>query len=809
MSLKSTASLCFLALSLLWSCQEPEKFVTEKPDETRFTKITLIEKLDEPMEIEVLADGRIIFIERKGKIRMFEPSSGSAKDIGFIDVFYESEDGLLGLAKDPGFEKNQWIYLYYSPVGDNHINRLSRFTLLNDMVDMESEKIMLEIPQFRGCCHSGGSIEFDSQGNLYLSLGDDTTPFESDNYNPIDERPGRPKNVDAQRSSSNTNDLRGAILRISPQDDGSYTIPKGNLFPEGTPNTRPEIYVMGNRNPFRISIDQMNGNLYWGEVGPDAHVDSLQRGPRGYDEINQAKEAGFFGWPYLIADNKPYWHYDFEKQESNYEYDPAKPVNHSPNNTGLTELPPAQPAFIWYPYADSEEFPELRDGGRNAMAGPVYYPDLFPKSEVKFPRYYEGKLFIYDWMRSWIFTVTMDENHDFVSMEEFMPSTVFNKPMDMQFGLDGSLYVLEYGTYWSAQNDDSGIYRIEFNAGNRKPVAKANANKTQGAAPMEVMFSGSESYDFDENDSLAYEWDFYGNGTAISKEKNPIFNYDKPGIYKAVLTVRDTEGLESTSEIEIKVGNEPPVISVDWEGNRSFYWGNPIRSYSVKVNDKEDGSIGQGIDADDVQIAFNYLAEGFDRIESGMGHQQENPLQVIGMNLTAKSGCNACHAVDNASVGPSYTEISEKYANQSDAKPYLLQKVTNGGSGVWGERLMPGHGHLEENTISQMVDYIISLSPENRPANGQNLPIEGDVKFDKHRSGDNQGTYLFTVSYRDNGANGIDPIFRRKQLVLRSPQMAAADANEFKGAAKANYQDSRLVKFTEDHSFIKFESIDL
>lgn len=798
----------FIAL-LFWACQEPERFVTEKPEETRFTKITLIEKLDEPMEIEVLADGRVLFIERKGKIRMFEPETGTAKDIGFIDVFYESEDGLLGLAKDPDFEKNQWIYLYYSPVGDNHINRLSRFTLLNDQVDMESEKIMLEIPQFRGCCHSGGSIEFDSEGNLYLSLGDDSTPFESDNYNPIDERTGRPENVDAQRSSANSNDLRGAILRITPQADGTYTIPKGNLFPEGTPKTRPEIYVMGNRNPFRISVDPMNGNLYWGEVGPDAHQDSLGRGPRGYDEINQAKGPGFFGWPYLIADNRPYWHYDFEKQESNYEYDAKKPVNYSPNNTGLNELPPAQPAFIWYPYAVSDTFPQLREGGRNAMAGPIYYPDLFPKTEVKFPRYYEGKLFIYDWMRNWIFTVTMDENHNLVSMEEFMPSTVFDKPMDMQFGPDGSLYVLEYGTYWSAQNDDSGIYKIEFSAGNRKPIAKANADKTQGAAPMNVQFSASESFDFDENYVLTYEWDFYGDGSMTSAEEKPLFTYEKPGIYHASLKVRDLEGLEASASIEIRVGNEPPQIAVEWPENRSFYWDNAQVSYEVSVRDKEDGILGKGIDEESVQVNFMYLPEGFDRVEASEGHQQEDPVQVIGMNLTAKSGCNACHALSEASVGPSYKEVAEMYEDKADGSVYLKEKITNGGSGVWGERLMPAHAHLEEGVIVQMVDYVLSLSPNAQGKKGKSMPLKGKLDFDAHSKQEANGTYIFTASYRDKGANEIEPIFRRQQLVLRNALMLAANADEFQGAAKANHQNSRLVKFTEDNSFIMFENIDL
>src|SRR5690606_9055094 len=97
------------------------------------------------------------------------------------------------------------------------------------------------------------------------STGDNTSPFESDGFSPSDERPGRSA-FDAQKSSSNTNDLRGKILRIKINPDGTYDIPEGNLFPPGEEKTRPEIYVMGNRNPYRISVDSRTGYLYWGEV---------------------------------------------------------------------------------------------------------------------------------------------------------------------------------------------------------------------------------------------------------------------------------------------------------------------------------------------------------------------------------------------------------------------------------------------------------------------------------------------------------------------------------------------------------------
>jgi glucose/arabinose dehydrogenase len=447
------------------------------PDESQFTKTDLVTgTFFEPTELSVLPNLDVLVVQRRGEILLYNNTSKKIKQAGFLNVYWKtntpgvnSEEGLLGVKADPDFAKNHFVYMFYS-APDSPVNRLSRFTLENDTILNSSEKVILEFYEQRDiCCHTGGSIAFGPNKTLFVSTGDNTTPFDepkqkyvSHGYAPLDDRPGHLQ-YDERRATANTNDLRGKILRIRVKEDGSYEIPEGNLFPKGTAKTRPEIYVMGNRNPYRISVDPKNGNLYWGEVGPDANVDSLEtRGPQGYDEVNQARKAGFFGWPFFIGNNYPYHIYDYATGKSGPAFDAAKPINNSRNNTGLNELPPAQPAFIWYPYGVSTtDFPSLGAGGRTAMAGPVYYSDLYPK-ETRYPSYYDGKFFFNEWMRGYIKAVSMKPNGDYDRMEPFMPNTKFHAAIDIEVGPDGRFYVLEYGSGWFSKNEDAGLSRIDY-----------------------------------------------------------------------------------------------------------------------------------------------------------------------------------------------------------------------------------------------------------------------------------------------------------------------------------------------------------
>jgi glucose/arabinose dehydrogenase/cytochrome c551/c552 len=695
------------------------------PDESQFTKTDLVKgTFFEPTEISVLPNLDVLVVQRRGEIMLYNNTSKKIKQAGFLNVYWKtnapgvnSEEGLLGVKADPDFAKNHFVYMFYS-VPDSPMNRLSRFTLENDTILNSSEKVILEFYEQRDiCCHTGGSIAFGPNKTLFVSTGDNTTPFDEPNqkyvshgYAPLDDRPGHYQ-YDERRSSGNTNDLRGKILRIRVKDDGSYEIPEGNLFPKGTPKTRPEIYTMGHRNPWRPSIDTKTGFLYWGEVGPDASNDT-KRGPRGYDEFNQAKKAGNFGWPYFIGDNKPYVEFHHEDTSYGAPFDPKKPINKSRNNTGLTELPPSEPAMIWYPYALSDEFPLMGASGRSATGGPVYRKADFPNAKRPYPDYYEGKWLIVEFMRGWIMAVTMDENGNYKSMEKFAPEMNFGSAIDMDFGPDGDLYVLEYGSAWFKGNENAHLVRVEYNAGNRKPLVVVNASKTSGAVPFKTQLLSTGTKDFD-GDSLKYEWKVVGGGqTKIYKQKDPVITLATAGNYKATLTVTDHNGAKNSDHVELKAGNEPPTVSIDVaQANKTFYFpGSPIK-YAVKVSDKEDGSLANGkILPAQVAVSLDYMPLGYDQIDVAATQRDADmaAFASTGQLLMNKSDCKSCHLPDKRSVGPSYLEIAKRYKGKAGAVESLAQKVIKGGSGVWGEHAMSAHPQLSVADSRAIVEYIMT-----------------------------------------------------------------------------------------------------
>ena len=741
------------------------------PEPSRFQQDILLEGVfDEPTEISVAHDGRVFIAERHGAFSVFDPATHAQRVIARLVVNDTDENGLIGLALDPKFDTNHWLYLNRT-IGDHH--RLARFTLEGD--SLRDEKPMIDVRIDKGCCHTGGSIAFDRQGHLFVSYGDNSNPFTAGDYAPIDPTPGKSL-ADALRSAGNTQDLRGKILRITPTPDGKYTIPAGNLFADPKVG-RPEIYVMGDRNPYRISVDQHTGWLYWGEVGPDARQDSVY-GPEGFDEVNQAKHAGNFGWPMFIANNRPYRNYNFTTKQLFDFFDPKHPVNTSPNNTGAKVLPPPQPAMIYYPYERSTLFPLVGEGGRTAMAGPVYHYDDFPGSAVRLPEYYDGKFIHYEWMRGWMMATTLSPSGDFLRMEPFLSQFTFDHPVDVELGSDGSLYVLEYGTYWNAKNPNARLSRITYHPGNRPPVAKLVASRTVGAAPLTVELSADSSFERDPNDSVRFTWSIAGapdrDGARITQ------TFATPGRHHVRLRVRDTHGAVTEAATDILVGNAPPTVTIGVEGNRSFYRDGETLAYEVHVVDPEDGILRRGIDSSRVLITMSFGPGGVAPPQAPASAGAQAAAVPVGLALIRKSDCLACHGVDNASVGPSYTAVAQRYGGHPEAFVQLVTKIATGGTGAWGDRVMPPHPAIPESDRRAMVAYILSLR-------SNKLPPRGRVPLAVHANS-RDGAYRLQAIYADQPRNGIGPLADTAVIILRSPRVPAATATALRNVGLTSGQ---------------------
>ena len=763
-------------------------------DPARFETTTLLAGLRQPMELAVAPDGTIFWIEFEGRLMCLDPGRHEPRLAGELTVTTAQENGLIGLALDPRFADNGHVFLQYSPPGYDG-QHVSRFTIRDGVLDPASEKLLLEFQEQRKeCCHHAGSLAFSPDGCLLIATGDNTHPHgDSEGFAPIDERPEKAP-WDAQKSSANTASLSGKILRIRPLADGSMEIPEGNLFPRDGSAGRPEIYCMGCRNPWRMSVDSKTGTVYWGEVGPDAGSDG-PRGPRGYDEINQAKGPGNFGWPYFIASNRPYADYDYASGTVGPLYDAAAPINTSPNNTGSSVLPPARPALLYYPYGVSEEFPELGQGGRTACAGPVYHEADHATSPTRFPSRFDGCLFIYEWSRNWIKVARLDDDERVVAIEPFLPDQAFARPIDMQFGPDGALYLHEYGDTWGV-NTNSRLVRIDYVRGNRAPVAVATAENNIGRQPLAVRFSSAGTFDKDLSpgngaEALAYQWRIIratdaaagatastDTGRVAATDPSPTLTFNEPGIYTVELVVRDAEGAEQSASVPVVVGNARPEVRFVEPVDGDFFDPDHPIDFRLVIRDHEDGT--NDSDAADADGLEELASEDVPRAGVQAAHVVEGTTAAVpaGLDRMKRSDCFNCHAVDQPRVGPPLVEVANKYRGKEGALDASVERVLKGSTGVWGKIPMIPHSHHTTDEIREMVGWIYSLEPSSLTRVYPGFAGSVPVSTEEAAKG---GRYRLEASYLDRGAGPIPALAGTATVFLRPRQIEAEVADEVRG----------------------------
>lgn len=436
------------------------------------------------MAFDKTADGKIsiFFVERGGKIRLWDAtaqkllivgtiplSTGTTPGLGWEASNTANEDGLVGIALHPDFRKGKpWVYLNYSRSinGNSNIKpgeisgtfRIARYTydLIQQKINMGSETVLLDIPSGRGRFHTAGGMQFDEYGDLWITIGDN----ESNMMGPL-----------------NTADLRGKILRITPKDDGTYSIPTGNLWEyardyfkgkgdnttaseyEDVSKVKREVFAMGTRNAYSIGIDPVRRWVSYGDCGPD--VCNGSEPGCVTEEHSLATKPSFMGWgtwsgkDYNIGtlvyggkdpgENSSFW---MNGQDQN------APINPNTNKKGVKNLLPHTPAIHAYNHAC-------------AVTAPLYRYNPNNPNPNKIPPHFDRTIFGGDFNQKKVYAIqaTNDGKLRAPVKEVFSQALrlTIGTALDFQVGPDGELYWLAYsGGAWRTKQDEAGIYRIGY-----------------------------------------------------------------------------------------------------------------------------------------------------------------------------------------------------------------------------------------------------------------------------------------------------------------------------------------------------------
>ncbi len=226
-----------------------------------FTESVVTGGLSSATAMQFAPDGRLFVCQQSGALRVIK--NGALLSTPFVTVTVNSsgERGLLGVAFDPNFASNQYIYVYYTATTPAIHNRVSRFTANGDVAVPGSETIILELNNLSGATnHNGGAIHFGIDGKLYIAVGENATPS------------------NAQTLSN----LLGKILRIN--SDG--TIPTDNPFFNSATGVNRAIWALGLRNPFTFDVQRGTGRIFINDVGAGT-----------FEEINEGVRGANYGWP--------------------------------------------------------------------------------------------------------------------------------------------------------------------------------------------------------------------------------------------------------------------------------------------------------------------------------------------------------------------------------------------------------------------------------------------------------------------------------------------------------------------------------
>lgn len=235
-----------------------------------FSETRVATGLASPTAMAFAPDGRLFVAQQGGALRVIRDGALLAQPFVTLSVNASGERGLLGVAFDPAFATNRYVYLYYTTSTTPIHNRLSRFTASAanpDVVAAGSELPLLDLPALSSATnHNGGAIHFGTDGKIYVAVGDNAS----------------------SANSPSLDTTLGKVLRVNA--DGS--IPADNPFLGQTTGINQYIWARGLRNPFNFAVDRTNGRIHVNDVGQDS-----------WEEVNNAAAGANFGWPQTEGPN--------------------------------------------------------------------------------------------------------------------------------------------------------------------------------------------------------------------------------------------------------------------------------------------------------------------------------------------------------------------------------------------------------------------------------------------------------------------------------------------------------------------------
>jgi glucose/arabinose dehydrogenase len=503
---------------------------------SQFVVETIGSGFDTPTAIAFLPGGRMLVAEKRGHVYTLHNGVKSASPLWnrTSEVLNHHDRGLLGLAVDPNYASNRFIYLLYTVDPDSNgtddnddaFGRIVRYQVSatdSNVVNYASRAVLMGVswrqgPLSASPSHTIGTLRFGSDGSLLASIGDGASYGEMDDggldpnaFGSGANKTSNYEDIGAFRAQSLTS-LCGKILRIDPASGHGYP---SNPYWDGTPTSiRSRVWAYGVRNPFRFGIrpggstnpaDGDPGTVYIGDVGWTL-----------WEDLNVVRTPGAnFGWPC------------YEGFGQNGDYQDGNPAHNGCGSFGQPDNPAshAPPDAAWHHNTASQSVPPGVKG--NAIVGGAFY------TGTSYPAAYRGRFFFADYGQNWMRVATYDAGDNLVSISGF--GTDMNQPVDIVTDpASGDLVYVSIGT--------GEVRRIRYTGTvtNLPPVAVATATPSAGLSPLVVGFSSAGSSDPDNDPVGGHAWQF-GDGT-FAAGPSPSHTYAQPGSYAAVLTVTDGRG---------------------------------------------------------------------------------------------------------------------------------------------------------------------------------------------------------------------------------------------------------------------------